>query len=330
MQRIAVAIVHGVEIDDPNFATTPTRLLKKGFAEAMGRDGPDPDDALVIEPVFWAPHLESRQRGLFARMYPEQGEAAFDDELSGVVRRVNAGSVSSLVPLLVSLLRPTLPSMSTLHYPTLRWIMVHFVGDVIAYDRAASPANYATAHQALARGLAALARKAGDDAPLCVIAHSFGSVLVSDYVYDQQESARTGRDLVLPEVQAVMGNSPLARGETLAWLFTMGSPLALWSLRYADGDMAKPIDVPGTGLADRHPDLGGEWVNLYEKDDVMAYPLRPLGPAYQQVVTEDREISLLGFPVSATPLVHPFYWSDRAVMDGIARGLAEGWRVLNP
>jgi len=32
----------------------------------------------------------------------------------------------------------------------------------------------------------------------------------------------------------MIGNTPLERGETLTLLYTLGSPIAIWSLRYPD------------------------------------------------------------------------------------------------
>lgn len=328
MKQIAVAIVHGIEIDDPEFASTPIRILREGFAKELGDDGPDPEDAIVIEPVNWAPCLEARQRELFDRVFPEGAGPYFDGEISSTIKKINAGSSQSLAPLLMSLTRYTVPPLRSLHYPTGRWMMVHFVGDAIAYDRSANPANYVAVHEAFARALAALARRAGGEAPLCVIAHSFGTVLVSDYFYDQQEAAR-GRVLSAEPVRKAMGPSALARGDTLAWLYTMGSPLALWSLRYPKAELARPIDVPGKQIVDQYPDIQSEWVNVYDKSDVMAYPLKPLSVEYDHAVTEDRAVSLKGFPVAVTPLVHPFYWAERSVMEPIGRRLGAAWRELN-
>lgn len=329
MKRIAVAIVHGIEIDDPEFAATPTKLLEEGFTQAVGRDAPDPRDALVVEPINWAPHLERRQRQLFARMYPEGVGSYFDDDLSATIRKINAGSASSLVPLVASLVQPTVPPLRTLHYPTGRWMMAHFVGDAIAYDRSANPAGYVAAHESLARGLAALARRAGPEAPLCVIAHSFGTVLVSDYIYDQREAARGRARMVAKAVRTAQGPSALAHGDTLAWFYTMGCPLALWSLRYPEARLDRPIDVPAEHLSEHQPGLEGQWINFYDRDDIFAYPLRPLSEAYERAVAEDRPVSLKSFPVSITPLVHPFYWSERSVIDPIARTLGEAWRRMN-
>ena len=90
----------------------------------------------------------------------------------------------------------------------------------------------------------------------------------------------------------------------------MGSPLALWSLRYEKGELDAPIEFPGPGLAKRYPKVETEWVNLYEKDDIIAYPLRPLSDSYAKVVKEDRAVAVKGLPISMTPLIHPFATPD--------------------
>lgn len=324
MRRIAVAVVHGVEIDDPSFVDTPARLLKEEFAKAVGKDGPDPDDVLVIEPIIWGRHLEERQLQLFERLYPGDDGDRIVDRLIHIARRVSGGSVLWLGPMLAAFASPVLPGLAALRYPALRWLVVHFIGDAIAYDRHASPTAYAEAHTAFAAGLARLAERAGPEAPLCILAHSFGAVLAGDYLYDAQESARGDHEAVFAQVRQARGESPLARGETLTWLYTMGNPQALWALRYPDGRMERPVRLPPP----EHPDLEPEWVNIYAKEDVIAFPLRPLGDEYAQAVDEDRAVRLLRFPLSWTPIVHPYYWSNRRVMSSIASRLANGWRVL--
>src|ERR1700694_5963644 len=56
--KLAVMFVHGVEISDPHFADTATRLLRQSF---KAETGIDPDDALVIKPAYWAPVVNASQ-----------------------------------------------------------------------------------------------------------------------------------------------------------------------------------------------------------------------------------------------------------------------------
>ena len=48
--------------------------------------------------------------------------------------------------------------------------------------------------------------------------------------------------------------------ETLAALYTMGSPIAVWGLRFAD--FGTPIEFPPKALTGPHPHADTEWVNI--------------------------------------------------------------------
>ena len=151
--------------------------------------------------------------------------------------------------------------------------------------------------------LGRLAERAGSGAPLCVLAHSLGSVIASDHLWDLQRerhgASATGREV---------GATPLERGQTLAGFYTFGSPIALWSLRHRD--FGRPIRVPH-----------GEWLNFFDRDDVIASPLKPLNDAYAHAVTEDVEVKVGGALAGWNPLAHTRYWNDRALMRRIATSL---------
>ncbi|WP_257463196.1 M14 family metallopeptidase [Archangium lipolyticum] len=82
------------------------------------------------------------------------------------------------------------------------------------------------------------------------------------------------------------------------------------------------MSVPAAELMQRHPGASGEWVNFYDDDDVIAYPLQPLGEAYRKSV-RDVCVKLNGL-FTWTPMVHPFYWADDRVMEPMAKPLAPG------
>ncbi|AKQ70032.1 hypothetical protein A176_006944 [Myxococcus hansupus] len=321
-KKLAVLVIHGIEVDDPGLFDTAVRLLHKHFGEHAGAH----PDALVVETVNWASVLESAEKDLLARYGPPDAETYWKS-LYDSVRSVNQGHESALVPLMLRMMRPSLRGMD-LRYPGLRWMLVHFVGDIIAYQtNPADPDVYTSIHRKVAEALGRLREKAGDDAPLCVIAHSLGSVIASNYFYDLQVQRLAGRDIIEDSVRAAQGGSPLERGETLSHFFTLGSPMALWSLRYPHAGLDQPVHVPAPELARHHPGLGGQWINFYDDDDVFAWPLRPLSEAYHALV-EDRSVRVAGPLFSWTPLVHPFYWSDDGVMCDIAASLAGAWKQL--
>jgi len=327
VRKIAVAFVHGVEIDDPHYADTAIRLLRKQFAHHVGADGARLDDLLAIRSVYWAGVTRTGEKQLLARMLGESGDRFFAT-LRWLVTKLNLGFQSALLPFGLAILARTVPAVRGLHYPALRWVAIDFVGDAIAYQ--ISPGErrlYDEIHAEVAATLHELAAEAGGDAPLCIIAHSLGTIVASNYLYDLQVEQTSKKRLVPAAVRRHMGRTPLELGETLTHLYTMGSPLALWCFRYPD--FGVPVAVPAPLLGRHHPDLRGEWVNFYEKDDLVAYPLKPLSEKYRAAVSEDHEVKLGGILSSWNPLVHPWYWNDERVIVPIARALARTSTQLN-
>jgi len=283
--RVAVAIVHGVGVQGSDFAEPMIEELTGRFASEVGVSRADALGALAIEAVHWAPVLQDAQTKLWRNM------SAHGD----------------------------------LDWVDLRRFMVDFAGDAIAYQPTPRRREvYDAVHAVLASSLRALARSAGPDAPLCVIAHSLGTIIASNYLYDLSQSRRPG--MVSKAVRAVKKSTPLENGETLALLYTLGSPLAIWSLRYED--FGVPISVPSPALAAHHAGLVGEWVNFYDSDDVFGYPLRGLNEAYARAVSRDVPVNV-GSPITSwNPLSHGGYWTDTDVTKPIAKALARVWRHL--
>ncbi|HEU5394907.1 MAG TPA: hypothetical protein VFV36_08895, partial [Candidatus Methylomirabilis sp.] len=144
---VAVAIVHGVGKQDPQFADGMAQELRDRFAKEIGREAEDPASALVVRPVYWAPVLQKAEAILWKRM--KQG--------------------------------------GELDFTTLRRFLVDFAADAIAYQPTPTDRKiYDGVHEVLAQTLRDLAGAAGETAPLCVIAHSLGSVIASNYLYDLQ------------------------------------------------------------------------------------------------------------------------------------------------
>lgn len=201
-----------------------------------------------------------------------------------------------------------------LRYRHLRRYVIHHLADAVAYQPVESEAqNYEAVHMTVSESLHRLTKSAGPTAPLCVISHSMGTVIASNFFYDLQFSARGHRLVVDP-------TSPLERGETLALFYSLGTTLPLWSLRYRDFD--KPIQVPSERLNHYHRRLDGEWVNFYDKDDILGYPLQGVDPAYRTVVREDVPVNVGPWWKSWNPLCHSGYFSSRMIQEYIARKLS--------
>jgi hypothetical protein len=242
-------------------------------------------DPLVMKTVFWAPVIQNEENELW--------------------RRMSGGGPMDFVKL--------------------RRFMVDFAADALAYQPAPRErVVYDDVHKVFAATLRALAAEAGPEAPLCVISHSLGTVVASNYFYDLQADPR--KRIIAPAVRAAMGKTPLDKGHTLALLYTLGSPLALWSLRYKD--FGSPVQIPSPKLKEFHPGAAGGWTNIYDQDDVIGYPLKTINPAYSRMVSRDLPVNVGGLLSSWNPASHTDYWTDGDVIAPVVDGLVRLWRSL--
>ncbi len=213
---------------------------------------------------------------------------------------------------------------SDLNYSRLRRFVIEFLADAIAYQPTAlGNQNYDKVHSLVATSINKLKEKAGAQAPLCVISQSLGSIIASNYFYDLQFK----RENMGLETVKCTSNSPIEQCETLTLFYTMGSPMALWTLRYIN--FGSPITVPSPMISKFYPAIQGEWLNFYDKDDVLAFPLKGINEAYEQAVTKDVSVNAGGLLTSWNPLSHQNYDSDAEVITPIVDGLVRTWKAIN-
>ena len=281
--KIAVAIVHGVGNAQPDFLEPLRRRILRYFSRELRGLTPHPEEEIVVRSVYWGPVVQG-----------------LEDELA---RRVVEGR--------------------SLDYNDLRGFMLSFAGDAIAYQPTGGrKETYNNVHAVFAQTLRELAQEAGETAPLCVVSHSLGTVVSSNYFYDLQMDPV--KDLVPEAVKTEMTDTPLERGETFALFYTLGSPIALWSLRYRE--YGTPLTFPTPALAAHHPKAKSGWFNVYDKDDIIGYPLKTLNTQYQATVTEDVQVNVGRLFSFWNPLSHTHYWESRRLAKRIARQLAELWK----
>ncbi|PJN64543.1 MULTISPECIES: chemotaxis protein [Paenibacillus] len=238
-------------------------------------------EPLIIKPVYWAQIFEGREEELKCKLFHGHD----------------------------------------LHFEKLRHIMFHYLADAVAYQPLeVNDHNYMAVHNTISTALHELSEEAGYDAPLCVISHSLGTVIASNYFYDRQNSAQW-------KPKIINADSALERGDTLSLFYSCGTTLPLWSLRYKDFD--KPIQVPSPTFASSQPDFTGEWVNFFDNDDILGYPLKPVHPAYEKVVSEDIQMNVGNWKSYWNPLSHNGYFSSQNVIDRIVQGLTRTWETVN-
>ena len=287
-QKIALLLIHGIGKQDESYAHKMSYDLKKYFAGDLKKSGvKNPAAELVIEDVYWAPVFQKSEEKLWK----------------------------------------LLKKGGSMDFVQLRRLMIDFISDSIAYMKIdGKNENYNRVHQIIAKSISKLGFIAGENAPLCIIAHSLGSVMISNYIWDLQHNTDE-KNLVADEVNNCIEDTAIERGETFCKFFTIGSPIALWSLRYEN--FGKPISVPSPDFKKHYPNAKGEWVNYYDKDDIIGYPLKTLNKDYEKYVTRDVEINVGGFWSSWNPASHMGYWEDDSVVVPIAESLAQLWMKIN-
>ena len=211
-----------------------------------------------------------------------------------------------------------------LNYRLLRKFVIDFLGDAVAYQPTLpGNQNYDKLHSLVAASINKLKSKVGSHAPLCVISHSLGTVVASNYFYDLQYK----RENIGIKTKASCGDTPFEQCQTLTLFYTLGSPLGLWALRYMD--FGSPITIPSKSMHKRYPYLKGEWLNFYDKDDILAYPLKGINSAYEQAVTADVAVNVGGLLTSWNPLSHNQYDEEKDVVHPIVNGLVRTWEEVN-
>jgi hypothetical protein len=220
-----------------------------------------------------------------------------------------------------------------LGYRRLRGFIVEALGDAIAYRRGTTDGDnfYYRLHARVRERLAALRARLGDvDAPLVVVAHSLGSVIASDYVWDAQH----------PETGRAQGANPFERMETLAGLVTFGSTIPLFTLALPRVVAIAPPRA-SLGLPDAVRAVA-RWDNYYDPDDVLGWPLKTIAPggplapgehAYADAVDADHAIEVGGPLTGWNPLAHTGYWGDRSFLEPVAAriaAVAQAARAVSP
>lgn len=339
-KKIAVLFVHGVGIDDKDTVEVPIERLKRKFDDLCGMPA---DDHLKIVPIVWGKELHRRETVLFERCFGPTAEK-FSESMEGLVRKINKGDSSSLRAFIwrvlgLSRALKVFPDFFTgilqqkhdlngYNYPGMRWALTQLLGDAINYEFGKEGKAYENFHNKIADALLGIEREVGESAPLCVVAHSLGTVVVSNYLYDLQKRHGQSGGVAEPGEgrQSRVGDSPLVNGSTLTFFYTLGSPLALWaSAHLEDPDLGKPIEFPGR-QCDRRLRKHSEWVNILDPDDVVAFPLEPV---YPESPVRDWNVSVGGPIGGATPAAHLAYWYDDKVVTAIAEKLCQASKALN-
>ena len=152
--------------------------------------------------------------------------------------------------------------------------------------------------------------------PVIFIAHSLGCQVLSNYIWDAQQSQVDAgvfrQDLPNP-IGKTSPEDKFRRLKTLRWLFTSGCNIPIFVAGLPKTKI-KPIVVNARGWRIR-------WENYFDPDDALGWPLHPLSPAYEAAVAIDESINVGGPLNSWTPMSHTAYWKDDDFLDPVEHAL---------
>ncbi len=178
-----------------------------------------------------------------------------------------------------------------------QWVLSSF-GDPPAYlsgfFRSGQQA-YGIIHERVRSSLRILERQLDQHTPrsLVILAHSLGSVIVTNYIWDEQKNPTPG-------------TTPFERTETLTKFVTYGSniPLFLPPVRPIEC-----IQFPWSSLPQPTRDRA-RWLNVYAPSDLLGYPLGNIWDNTHGTEIDDLTLYAGPWLISRTPFSHAFYDTD--------------------
>ena len=178
--------------------------------------------------------------------------------------------------------------------PAIRKVTLDTVAQALGYEDTVGVGSYERVHERVAGAIHLSAIGTGARGRVFVVAHSLGTLVASNYLWDLQHHAGIFRRGAWDDAQ---------RLTNLGGLFTMGSPLALYNSRW--NDFGAPIHMASQGTP---------WWNLIESYDPLAWPLKGINEAYGSEVTQDVRIQPRWWDLKRrTPLAHAGYWTSKPV-----------------
>ncbi len=267
--------------------------LVDGLKRQLGREA----SAFAFQPCFWANILQPSQDRIFALLE-------------------NASA-----PMRLNFLRKWV--VGTLGDPT---------GYLSGYEQGGVPVLQ-TVHRRLAESLGAVERELRDPstAPLIVLAHSLGGVVVTNYLWNLERAAgevgafsaaaTPEKESAKASARRPIGDTPFQQMQTLAGLVTFGCNIPLFlppSAHYECVRFPRPALPANLRAAAR-------WLNVFDPYDILGYPLNDLWDERHGTMIDDVTMEV-GMPgISLTPLSHNYYWTDAEFQATVA---AELTRVL--
>ncbi|NOZ53300.1 MAG: hypothetical protein GXP08_09175 [Gammaproteobacteria bacterium] len=192
----------------------------------------------------------------------------------------------------------------------LRKFTLTALGDATAYQKVSGNENnaYERIHERVKEKVSDLYRVSLEehDCPLIVLAHSLGGHIMSNYIWDMQNT-------VDDDISA------FEKMKYLAGMVTFGCNIPLFTFAY---QKVVPIDFPGQFLSDEYKSKA-KWKNYYDPDDILGYPLKAINADYANTVDDDIAINVGGLFSGWNPACHSAYWTDNNFTKPVSKFIGE-------
>lgn len=219
------------------------------------------------------------------------------------------------------------------HYDDLRRFILYGFADAAGLENRKEVLGsvYESAQRRIADQMINARKDKGADAPLVIIAQSLGGQVLSSFLWDARLAvkAQSGvagatypvagifRRNVIDAMEWNLDDLNYLAGSHLAAIYTTGCNIPIFVAAHQKMNI-KPIEAPNERF---------RWINYYDPDDVLGWPLQPLKNGYETLVQDRRINSGSGATnfilKSWNPISHGTYWTDDDVIKALADEIAE-------
>jgi hypothetical protein len=191
----------------------------------------------------------------------------------------------------------------------IRRFLLDYFSDAVTYefDKESSDGVYQKVHSEIYSVLKNAASYCGNDGRLIIITYSLGCQVFSNYVWDLQKSMNG-------DLQGIWKNEPLPHNDflklkTLRCWFSCGCNIPL----FVSGlDKIEAIRKPTTDF---------EWLNYFDRSDVLGWPLKALSKTGENGVISGYNELVQDVPINIGWWImsHVKYWRRRAFVKRVAQ-----------
>jgi hypothetical protein len=143
--------------------------------------------------------------------------------------------------------------------------------------------------------------------PIVIVAHSLGCQVISNYLWDAQKHKGIWQIDCLDYPEFPQEHADFLQLKSLQYLFTTGCNIPLFVAGFAD---IQAIPKPNPNF---------KWLNYYDKDDILGWPLKPLSSSYDLVVDQDIEIDSGNIWQSWNHQSHDGYWTNEEFINPLSQ-----------